>query len=224
MTILSLCNNSWWVTGNSCSNLLSGVFSEFRPDTVEWTGGLLAALCQQQQKSGEVGSAVFHAPPVWHKPLSPLLCLPGCVMFFMADRLAANLALETRMDKTDERENGEVGREREGGEGGEGWRVDRGSPASLCQGFPHSHLGCVNPRLTQAHSWTLTSPLALAFPRPHSTFPSAYSSPLPSQTMNKRACLHAAEKRAARSRGETLPGDSCQQQRRAGFCVKNVRK
>lgn len=35
----------------------------------------------------------------------------------MADRLAANLALETRMDKTDERENGEVGREREGGRG-----------------------------------------------------------------------------------------------------------
>lgn len=75
-------------------------------------------------------------------------------MFFMADRLATTLALETKMDKADGREKGVDGekesrrgrrRERAGG-------VERGSPASLCQGFPHSHLGCVNPRLAQAHS------------------------------------------------------------------------
>lgn len=48
------------------------------------------------------------------------------------------------------------GRERAGG-------VERGSPASPCQGFPHSHLGCVNPRLAQAHSWILTSPRSLPF-------------------------------------------------------------
>lgn len=74
----------------------------------------------------------------------------------MADRLAATLALETKMDKADEREKGGDG-EKESRKGKRGGReraggVERGSPASLCQGFPHSHLGCVNPRLAQAHS------------------------------------------------------------------------
>lgn len=43
----------------------------------------------------------------------------------------------------------------EGGklERGEGLEVSgRGSPASLCQGFPPSHQGCVDPRLAKAHS------------------------------------------------------------------------
>lgn len=99
----------------------------------------------------------------------------------MADRLAATRALETKtgwLKGQDRRKGKERGRERAGG-------VERGSPASLCQGFPQSHLGCVNPRLAQAHSWILTSPLSVS---PQHL--------LPLGPDNKRACLHAAEKRA----------------------------
>lgn len=218
MTILSMCNNSWWVNVNKFS-----VWRVFRVQVGHsWTHrGLLAALCQQQQKCGEVGSAVFHAPAVWHKPVPPLLCLPGCIMFlWQTEWLWLKGQRQRQTDWKDkanqrgierDRERGGGGRERAGG-------VEWGSPASLSQGFPPSHLGCVNPRLAQAHSWILTSPLSRS-PCPHSTSPPPPSS-LPAQTMNKRACLHAAEKRAVPSRGETLPGDRCQQQQGAGFYVK----
>ncbi len=196
-----------------------------------WThGGLLAALCQQQQqKCGEVGSAVFHAPPVWHKPVSPLLCLPGCIMFFMADRLAATRVLETKMDwlkgqdrrKGKERER-ERGGKRERGREGKGWRCWTGFPGFPLPRIPSQSSGLCQPEACPG-TFLNTDFTSLRVPTAPPHLPPPASS-LPAQTMNKRACLQAAEKRAARSRGETLPGDSCQQQQGAGFCVQSGRK
>ena len=256
MTIFSQCNNSWWVILNKLAWLLRVQFGH------SWTHqGLLAALCQQrQQKCGEVGSAVFHAPPVWHKPVSPLLCLLSCVMFFMADRLAAAWGQETKRDwvrgqdkgkgeREREREServrewargrewerereGERERERERGrewererEGerervrerrrdGKSWRCWTGFPCLPLPRIPSQSSGLCQPEacpgtfLSTDFSHHHSPPLALCVP----TVPPRLAAPV--QTMNKRACLRAAAKPA--SRGETLPGDGCQQQQEAG--------
>lgn len=143
-----MCTNSWWVTVNKLV-----FWRRFKAEVGHgWTPkGLSAALWQhQQQKCGEVSFAVFHAPPVWHKPVFPLLCLPGSLMFLWQ---TASLQLEGRLHETTwqtkRQRDRQIERETEGEE--KFGAVERGSLASLCQGFPR-HLGCVNLRLAQAHS------------------------------------------------------------------------
>lgn len=89
--------------------------------------------------------------------------------------------------------------------------------SGLCQpeAFPGTFLN------TDFTSLFLSLSLYVPTAPPHLHPPPSF---LPAQTMNKRACLHTAEKRAVPSKGETLPGDSCQQQWGAGFYVKTVRK
>lgn len=116
-------------------------------------------------------------------------------------------------DETDTRV-GDTARKRDGG-------VERGSPASLCQGFPPSHPGSVNARLAQAHSWILTSPLSSC---PHSTSPPPPPFFQPRQWI-KEAVYTEQKNWAVPRRRETLPGDSCQQQQQwDALCVQSIRK
>lgn len=217
--VASLFNNSRWVTERVAFQTccLEG-FSEFRLDTVELTGDFW--LHCRLQKCGEVGSAVFHAPPVWHKPVSPLQCLPGCIMFlWQTGWLGLRSSRQRWTDWKDRREE----KEREmGGAGG----VERGSPASLCQGFPRSHLGRVNPRLAQAHSWILTSPLSLSLHVPTAPPPPPPSPSRPRQWIKELVYASQQKKKAssAKRRGDTswrrLPTTA----RSWFFSVQRVRK
>lgn len=116
--VASLFNNSRWVTERvSFQTCCLEGFSEFRLNTVELTGDFW--LHCRLQKCGEVGSAVFHAPPVWHKPVSPLQCLPGCIMFlWQTGWLGLRSSRQRWTDWKDRRE----GKERETERGGRGGR------------------------------------------------------------------------------------------------------
>lgn len=69
----------------------------------------------------------------------PITKAPQLCNVFMADRLAATLELDTKTGQRDERGKGR------GTQGGEAGDAEWSSPASLCQGFPNSHLGCATP-------------------------------------------------------------------------------
>lgn len=97
-----------------------------------------------------------------------------------------------------------------------GCSVEWGSPAFPGQGFPHSHLACVNSRLAQAHSSTLTSALPQC---PHTTSCSM------AQTMNKRPYLRTAAHRGAELSRAEQKGDTSWRQlpTTAGRSAQRVR-
>ena len=242
---------SHWESG--FPNLLSGGF--FRVQVGHgWThGGLLAALPTAEMWRS--GFCCFPCSTSLTWACFPITVPPWLynVFLWQTGWLGLRSLRQRWTDWKDRREGKERGRDGERRERREGKRaggVERGSPASLCQGFPRSHLGRVNPRLAQAHSWTLTSPpsLSLSLPlslslslslclslslsmSPQHLPPPSTAVSLPAQTMNKRACLRvAAEKKkkkkvsSAERRGDTswrrLPTTA----RSWFFSVQRVRK
>lgn len=158
-------------------------------DDSEWTGSLRCLLPHHRTRmktQGTFGCTFLHksvANPGVNisvsmlgrpdKSLLPRSCAsPGCIMFLW----------QTVWLRLKRRRKTQSGQDRGAG-APEGCRAEWGSPASSRQGFPHSHLACVNSRLAQAHSSTLTSALPQC---PHSTSCSM------AQTMNKRPCLRTA--------------------------------
>lgn len=114
--------NIWWVIVKSVSICcLQG----FQPPGWTWLKSQGTFGCTLQHKSVaniEVCSAVFHAPPAWQKPRSPLRCLSRLYNVFMADSLAATQAvLETNIAWLKGQDKGkgepERGKERTGWKG-----------------------------------------------------------------------------------------------------------
>lgn len=182
----SVHNNSWWVIVNCFSNLLSGGFSEFRLDTVELTGDFWPAAARWRS-----GFCCFPCSSSLTWACFPITVAPWLYNVFNSRQAGCELSAGDKNwqweDKTDKRGK----REERGREERQGWKCWMGFPGFPLPRIPSQSSGPCQPKGLPRHipeHWLHLSPC------PHSTSLSA-------QTMNKRACLLAAESEQRRAEG-----------------------